>query len=580
MAKIKKGNEQENNLVVSDRQQTEGLREKESLKAKIKHLLRGRKRKAIAIIFFLIIALGLLFAVPATRYGILSNFIKKDITLTIIDSATMKPVSEADVKIGDVSARTDGDGKAKLANVAVGEHTAEITKKYYKPAEVRHVIPVIGAAGLSEVKLTATGRQVTVSVADKVKQAPLAKALLTVGDTSAQTDDKGIASIVLPANKQRLTGTIELDGYIKQQIEVVVSTRPNSNLFTLVPVGKLFYLSKQTGKINVMQSNLDGGEAKVIVEGTGKEQDGSTSLLAARDWKYLALHARREATKNDQLYLVDTKSGELKLIDQGEVDIQLVGWSGHRFIYTVYKYGQPWETKSSLKSYDAETGKLARIDESQVTGGSYDYIAEGIVNPYIIKDKIIYAKNWSFGFAYQSAATDRKISIMSINPDGSSKQRVKEFPAKHQSYIDTRLYKPNEVYFRLAVDGTNQYYEYEDGSVKTISSLDTDFYQASYPTYLLSPTGKKTFWTESRDGKNSIFTGDAEGESAKQLVSLSEYSAYGWYSDEYILLSKNGSELYIAAADKPFMDVQPLKITNYHKAQQSYPGYGYGYGGI
>jgi hypothetical protein len=52
---------------------------------------------------------------------------------------------------------------------------------------------------------------------------------------------------------------------------------------------------------------------------------------------------------------------------------------------------------------------------------------------------------------------------------------------------------------------------------------------------------------------------DSLGGSKKTIAELSDYAAYGWHSDKYLLVTKNGSELYI-------MDVkgsQPLKITNF-----------------
>jgi hypothetical protein len=70
-------------------------------------------------------------------------------------------------------------------------------------------------------------------------------------------------------------------------------------------------------------------------------------------------------------------------------------------------------------------------------------------------------------------------------------------------------------------------------------------FNKSYPTFLISPTGDNTFWYEARDGKNSLFVGDSRGDKGNEVATLSEYTPYGWYSDGYILVSKNGSELYI-----------------------------------
>ena len=118
-------------------------------------------------------------------------------------------------------------------------------------------------------------------------------------------------------------------------------------------------------------------------------------------------------------------------------------------------------------------------------------------------------------------------------------------------------------------------------SEKPSISSDYDNYlnDGFYNTYLVSPSGNSTFWSESRDGKNSLFIGDSVGGNAKQIASASDYQTYGWYSEDYLLASKNGSELYILASDGVKKDSEALKITDYHKPVISYPGYG-GYGGI
>jgi hypothetical protein len=58
---------------------------------------------------------------------------------------------------------------------------------------------------------------------------------------------------------------------------------------------------------------------------------------------------------------------------------------------------------------------------------------------------------------------------------------------------------------------------------------------------------------------------------------LSDYDTYGWYSDNYLLVSKNSSELYVM--DKAGKQTA-LKISDYHKPAQVFTGYGGGYGGL
>jgi len=167
-----------------------------------------------------------------------------------------------------------------------------------------------------------------------------------------------------------------------------------------------------------------------------------------------------------------------------------------------------------------------------------------------------------------------------MKADGGQKQTLKEFTAENFINISARVYEPKSVIYAVNIDGAGvSYYEYENGKIEPTSSTSDKFF-AQYPTYLVSPDNEMTLWSEPRNGKTAVLVGDSEGKNEKTLANESDYAAYGWYSDQYVLVSKNGSELYIAPKEAAFDTVQPLKITNYHKPALTYPGYGYGYGGI
>jgi hypothetical protein len=148
------------------------------------------------------------------------------------------------------------------------------------------------------------------------------------------------------------------------------------------------------------------------------------------------------------------------------------------------------------------------------------------------------------------------------------------------SYIslDERVKTPNTLTLHFYDGNSDKFYIYANGQVKDDPAGSNDtFFSADYHTYLLSPSGDSTFWSEPRDGKNTLFIGDEGGQGGKQVATLSDYNTYGWFTDSYLLVSKNSSELYI-------MDnggkQAPIKISDYHKPALSFPGYGGGYGGF
>lgn len=548
----------------------------------VQNLFSTKKRKIIAILVSVVVLVGLLIAIPASRYAIAGLVIKKDTDITVVDSITKKPVSGVTVMLGTSHADTSKDGVARFKNVPVGRYDMTLSKKYYKSGTSRHTVPILARADKTAKTIQATGRTVTVKVTNKITGKVLSDVAVEFVGTKTLTASSGIAEVVLAPGNKPQAAKVTKDGYNDTSLDIVVKNVDEQTAeVTLVPKGTVYFLSKRTGKINVTKSNLDGSNPQVVVEGTGREVDTETVLLASRDWKYLALLARREGNEA-KLYLVDTSDGTLRTIDEGKVNFELVGWSGHHFVYKVNRNKNSWEAGSSaLKSFNAETGSLKTLDETSARGAStWQYTTQYFTSAYITpNNQIVYAKYWTSNGAIDTSSNRRTINT--VNTDGTNKKVVKEFDQPSYGYIDSKAYAPGEVYFRLAADdGTGAYFEYEDGAVKGINTVnDTQFYNSFYATYLLSPSGSKTFWYEPRDGKNVMFIGDNSGENGKEF-GIADYTPYGWYSDEYVLFSKNSSELYIAGADSKLGETtKSVKVTDYHKPALTYPGYGYGYGG-
>ena len=556
---------------------------KMSAKDKFVAFFKTKKGKVVAIIVGILLVVGVLLAIPASRYGILGSFIKKDVSLTVLDSVSKKPVSGATVTLGTYTATSDAKGVAKLGAVPVGNYTLNVTKKYYASSSAPYLVPVIAAPSDVKPNMKATGRTVTMTATNKITGAGVSGATITVSGASATTDDKGVAEVILPVQSAAQKGTVRVEGYNDGAFEVTVTNADDQKVaLSVIPSGKIFFLSKRTGKIDVMKSDLDGTNAEVVTAGTGRETDASTVLLSTTDWKYLALQASRDSEK-PKLYLVEASTGKLTIMDEGDAEFQLVGWTGRQFIYKVTRNTTNyWDDKRvALKGFNAESAKQTTLDETQGSGTNYnDYAGQNIDNLFVIDQTVVYTKTWDVGqFA---PAADRKSSIVSVSPTGTNKKSVKEFSYSELAYAESRLYEPAEVYFRVVARTDNKvtYYEYEDGKVTaTADTNDQKFYNSFYATYLVSPTGNKTLWYEARDGKNVIFVGDKSANNGRE-VGVTEYIPYGWYTDDYLLFSKNGSELYILAEDgKIDAAHQPLKVTDYHKPQLNYPGYGGGYGG-
>jgi hypothetical protein len=530
----------------------------------------------------------ILAGVPFSRYALAGLVVKKDLSVKILDATANTPVSGATVSVGSISAETDGTGRAVLHRVKAGHHQVSFSKKYYQSANANLLVPIIGQKTAPEVKMTATGRQVKITVTNSISKKVLSDVSITVADATAKTDKDGSAIIVLPAGSGEQKAKLSLSGYNDAEATIKISNdKIQSNDLGLTPSGKVYFLSKLSGKIDVVKTNLDGTNRQTILAGTGKEDDHGTVLLASRDWKYLALLSKR-AGGLPTLYLIDTSDDSLTTMDTGDADFSPAGWVNDDFVYTVTRNAnQLWQAgRQVLKSYDAPTKKTTTLDQTAASGtGQNDYITELIGSVYAYGDQILYIKNWTaaYGLASSTDFTSKQATFNGIKADGSAKKAIKSFGlVAGTTAIDTtledRVENPGSIDLHFSDGAKDNFYVYANGQVKDQPGTTADsYYTADYPTYLQSPSGDSTFWAESRDGKNTLFIGDSSGQGGKQVATLSDYNTYGWFSDNYLLLSKNSSELYIMSktGDQP-----AVKVSDYHKPSVTFYGYGGGYGGL
>ncbi len=547
----------------------------------------GRKKWSIPLSALALVLL--LLAIPTTRYPLAGLVLSKDFTLQVTDSTTNTPVSGATVSSGSVSTLSDGNGKAKL-RLAVGHHSVSITKKYYQDRQAAVLVPILGQKNVPAIAAQATGRQVKVVINNAITKKGLADVDIKVLDITSKTDKDGKALIVLPAGEATQKATLALSGYNNADVSIKVSdTKVEENNFTITPAGKVYFLSKLSGKIDVVKTNLDGTSRETVLAGTGREDNQNTVLLASRDWKYLALLSRRDSDLA-KLYMIETSSDKVTAVDEGNATFNLIGWSDANFVYQVDRLGyQLWQPKAhALKSYNAATNKIIVLDETDAQGSSnFDYNYENFNGVYIVGQRAIYSKSWYATYSVNASLNDNQLGIYSINVMGGNRSTHKTFGyvPNESTYLQSFPFRPDQIYYQVVEKSADaKYFVYANGQISEKSSIKDDFDNylngGQYSTYLASPSGNLTFWSESRDGKNSLFTGDAVGGNAKQIAALSDYQTYGWYSENYLLASKNGSELYIMGSDGVKKDADALKITDYHKPVINYPGYGGGYGGI
>jgi hypothetical protein len=537
-----------------------------------------KSHKKIAIPATVVLVLGLLVAIPFTRYALAGLFMKQTYAVRVLDADTNKAVSSAVVTLDGVEAKTDSQGVAAL-HVPVGEATLSVAKKYYQTVHEEVLVP-IKRPDAQEVKLKATGRTVPVTVVNKVSGLAVGNAVVKAGEAEAKTDKKGQAIIVVPADKKEVQAVISGSGYNNADVtlHVTAETVPE-NTFQLTPAGKIYFLSNQSGKIDLIKSDLDGSNRQVVLPGTGKEDRSNTVLLASRDWKYIALLSKRDGGEFAKLFLIEAGTDKLSVIDEGEATFSVHGWSGDRLVYSINREKlQSWESKRyALKSFYAPAKKITTLDETAAEGDASISVSEYFGSVYVLDQEIAFTKPWNWVGSAGDLYATKHATLNTVKADGTQKKTLKSYPTQS---IQTRSAEFGEIYLQYTETGKQKYDEYKGGKLAPVTLTDEQYYNDPYPTYSVSPSGKKTLWGDYRDGKNVFFVGDGAGQNGKQIGQSQDYAVYGWYSDDYVLLTRKGSEMHIMPAAGLTGGVEKsLKVSDYYKPNYVQGGFGYGYGG-
>jgi Tol biopolymer transport system component len=526
------------------------------------------RHKAWTLPLSVLIILIILAAIPPIRYGVASHFVTRQVSVLVMDSQTGTPVSGASVSLAGQQKTTNAKGQASLS-VAVGQRQLAVHKKYYKKASKPLFVKLWGGQSTSKISLAATGRKVPLQVVNKISGAPVANAKIKVGGTSGITGKHGKITIVLPTKTTKLAATIAAKHYNQAKASVTItSASVPGNTIELTPSGRAYYLSNASGKIAVMSANLDGSDSRTVLEGTGRE-GRHTQLYVSPNNKYLMLRAERDDSGAPKLYEVQPGSGAVHELGPSASSFTPVGWAGDHFIYLASRLGVPdWKPKQEvLESYSPVNHSSKQIAASAAEGKQDSYARQKFSVMNIVGGQVVFGLSWLESYGYQPSPHHQLQAVIKrANADGSDVQTLRKLaPNKHANalYLSAAQPSPARLYIETTGPSGATYYVYKHGNVTQSNTVTQSDFTRRYPEHYLSPSGEKTFWTATRNGRSALLIGDADASSPKQIALLNGYTAYGWHGNQYLLVSKDNT-LYILPTSGLSKDQKPLKVTNYY----------------
>jgi len=462
----------------------------------------------LAGVSLLIILMG---AIPTTRYGILNTVgAQAGMSMTVLDGTTQLPLKDAKVTVASQTAQTNSSGVVTFSKLKLGPQTVTISKIAFANV-TRKITLGWGSNALGTIPLKAVGTQYRFKVVDYVTGKPIEKAEATSGEASAFSDKNGkIVLTVSPTQKHSVSVTISFKAYRDTQIDVPLGTSMVTDV-QLVPNGKDVYVSNAGGNYDVYKIDLDGKNKDLLLAGTGKENSNIT-LVPSPDQKKVALAATRDNVHDSGGYLlytlgiIDVGNGTLLTIDHGE-RIQVIGWVGTRLVYV--------QTVASASAANSQRTRIV----------SYDYASNSRLQLATADqfNAVLGAKG-SVYYAVSSLDPSTPAALYKVDANGTNRQQV------FNQEVWTVL---RRNYDTLALQTTDNWFSYTFGGKPTGSSVPANYQSFSF---LDSPDGTHSLWTDYRDGKGVLLLHDVATGKDTILASQSGLSTpFAWLNNDTII---------------------------------------------
>lgn len=478
-----------------------------SLKTKLKEFWADRRKRYTSLATLALIIIGLAIW-PASRAWALNLVgVRSAMTIVVSDKASKLPIVGAEVSIGGSYAKTNASGQAKLKNIKLGNQQLVLHKVGFADYK-KQMYMGVRVVDYGEVQLRPIGAQLRFKFHDFLTHKPVTKVQVSSGEATAESDEDGQVVLTLEA-KDSLSANIKIEAktYRTEQLKLM-RTSKNINEVKLVPAAHAYYISKRSGRYDVYQVDIDGKNQKVVLPGTGFENQ-SMKIAASHDNKHLAVSSTRAEKRNSQGYLlgtltlVDTETGLSETIEQAE-QISIIGWHGNNLIFqeTVNGYSAANPNRQKIYSYDPETN-----DKKQLASANYfaDYILVG--------GRLYYAVS-----ATDPSALD---TFIGIDIDGKNKKSYYTndvWSIVRVSYIDFRLQTPGKwLSFMLS---TNKLVDSTPPIDMTSIQFNDNF------------NGTQSLWVDQRDNEGVLMNYNVEsGKNSEITIAKWMQNSVGWLNE-------------------------------------------------
>lgn len=456
-----------------------------------------KRRQLLIVTGVVLLTLVLLFAIPKTRWPILSTLgLKGTLSLTVQTDEGGEPVEGVVVQLDKrLYETTDAFGRVTFHNAPLGPKTISLAKPGYSNEQVQVTVG-LGTTQPDPAFIKVIGIALDFHLKHWLSGDAIEGGEVTFKEASAKSDQDGLATLVVPPNqKSKIEVTVAAKGYVTKKL--TTDTNVASREVSLVADSQDYFISKRSGKFDIYRANLDGSKIKKIIEATGKEEAGLLQFTIHSGNRFGLLVATREGKIVDDrliagVYVVDLEQAKLTKVDEGS-DIQVLDWSKDEIIYTKGSANLSYEDKNFTKimAYNVVSSNLRQLVQA-------NYFAANLV-----------AEDTLF---YQAADASRVLKNANLTGLNLSTNQSQAYAVgKQVAYLTRAAYESLSIMLN-----DNKYYTL---SVFGGQLQATDRRPVDRLHFAVQPKTKQIIWTDRRDGKGVLLHKKAATASEKLVAS-------------------------------------------------------------
>ena len=436
------------------------------------------------------LTLIILLVVPVTRYMILNSVgLRTRVSFVIRDAKTKLPLAGVDVKLAGVSGETNSEGRFIKDRILHGQTDLIIEQPGFAKIN-REVTLGFGPNVFEDINLETSGSRFSLQIIDRFSDKPISNANVSFEDSSAVSDEKGVAELVIEPTSEK-TIEVSVVGNDHSERKYKIKTTADKQTLKLIPKRKHYFISQRNnGDFGVYSIDLDGQNETQLIDPTGDEE-ADINISISPDGATAALSSTRAGKRNSDGYLlhnldiINLENQDIHTIATAE-NIDVIGWWEGRLIFSSVVAGSSIgnSSRTRIRSYDVENDQTKEIAKS-------NYFQDIILND----GNVYYVP---FDFTSSSVSGIRTVSV-----DGSNDRSIINSNSIYTLYRN----RFGGIVYEVAEKSKWYSFDFNSRTQTTLPGKPANLLEINYS---LSPDKKQAVYVEKRDGKGTLIINDIE----------------------------------------------------------------------